>query len=178
MYIISVFILLLILCKKSISYVKKLYIAMVKNSIYNMRILIIRRLIWLIVSKMEHTVGYFYMIVKYKIIHLVCLLLYYVANSTRPNIQITMCLEEYPWYRSVMREMYRRCAIDATCTYTNGHITPFQEYRAIALCFSNIVTITRVAEMAPNATWDTNKFFALILRKLRHLNRSYVEIKW
>lgn len=93
----------------------------------------------------------------YRTVHLACLLLHYVANRTTPNVQITTCLEEYPWYRSAMREMYRRCAVDATCTYTNGHITPFQEYRAIALCFRNIVTITSVAEMAPNATWDTSK---------------------
>lgn len=60
----------------------------------------------------------------------------------------------------------RRCAVDAMCTYKNGHITPFQELsRNRSLFQDNIVTITRVAEMAPNTMRDTSKSFALIIHQ-------------
>lgn len=137
-----------------------------------MQIHTVRRLIWLIVSKMQQTVGCFYTIVEHRYIWFVFsyimlqIVLHRMFKLRRASRNI----------RGIDRlcvRCTRRCAIDAMCTYTNGHITPFQEYRAIALCFRNIVTITRVAEMAPNTTWDTSKSFALTIRQLPFKSKLY-----
>lgn len=78
-------------------------------------------------------------------------------ESRHANVKVTTCLEEYPWHRSTMRADMRvdTPRMPRVHTQTGIHTTPFQEHRAIALCSRSIVTITRVAEMAPNATRDT-----------------------
>jgi len=41
-------------------------------------------------------------------------------KSRFTDVQIT-CLEEYPWHRSTMREMYHWCVVDATYMYKRTH---------------------------------------------------------